>query len=69
MVNNNVVQCDSKIVLVDAFELNDISVRVFLQDNKKSVKRYCKETDLEYSIGIGTWYKNRMRIVGVEPTP
>lgn len=57
MVKNQKVQCDYKQVLIDNFEVNGIGIKVYLKALKKSVKQYCKDTGLEYKIGMKQFYK------------
>jgi hypothetical protein len=55
MVSNQKVQCDSKqnLFLADEIELDDGTiVRVYLLINKKSVKQYCKDTELPFADGL-----------------
>ena len=44
----NQVQCDSKLVMVDMFEMDNISVQVFVKNERKSVKQYCYDTELPF---------------------
>ena len=51
------VQCDSKRFLVDAFEMDNISVKVYIFKNKRSAKLYCKQTGLEFKEALRELYR------------
>ena len=44
--------CGEKLILIDAFESNDFSVKVYITNDKRSVKKYCKETGLLFKEGF-----------------
>ena len=44
MSNDIKAQCGSKQFLIDQFKVNDSTVRVYLTDNKHSIKQYCRDT-------------------------
>jgi hypothetical protein len=57
MVYNHKAQCGSKqLVLVDSFESDDIAVSVYVFNSKWSVKRYCRDTGLEFREGMRNAY-------------
>ena len=49
------VQCDSKL-LIDSFEVNHVSVQVYVLNTKKAVKQYCKDTGMNYKEGLYLFY-------------
>ena len=55
MNKNSKVRCDYKI-MVDSFESDNIPVEVWLFADKKSVKRYCRDTGLDYKHGLDALY-------------
>jgi len=55
MVIPNKVQCDLK--RINVIELSGVTVEVWLR-SKKSVKQYCRDTELDFKEGLREWYKN-----------
>ena len=51
MVYNPRVQCDYKLK-IDLFEVNEVSVVVFITPTKQKVKQYCKDTKLPFKEGV-----------------
>ena len=51
---NSTVQCDVKQeqILIDSFESNGVWVKVYVFANKRSVKQYCKDTELPFREGL-----------------
>jgi hypothetical protein len=62
MTEVNKVQCDSKQVLIDSFEFNNAVVQVYLLNNKRSVKQYCRDTRLPFREGLRRFYEGGLRI-------
>ena len=71
MVINHEVQCDSKQILIDSFQILEDdknpmteigSVKVYLLPDKKSVKRYCKDTGLEFREGLRRYFTGGLRL-------
>lgn len=56
MRQNYEVQCDSKHLLIDSFEVNQVSVQIYVLNTKKAVKQYCKDTGMDYSYGLYLFY-------------
>jgi len=56
MEQTHKVQCDSKLLMVDNFEVNQVSVQVFVLNTKKDVKQYCKDTELDFRKGLYHYY-------------
>jgi len=55
MESSNKVQCDLK--RIDVIEMDcGATVEVWLL-SKKSVKRYCRDMELEFKEGLKEWYK------------
>ena len=54
---NSKLQCEYKQLLIDSFEINGISVKVYIADNKKSVKQYCKDTGMNFKEGFKIFYE------------
>ncbi len=48
MEKSHKVLCDYKQFLIDSFESNGISVKVFVFDKPKNIKRYCRETGVKF---------------------
>lgn len=63
MQKNAKVQCDSKQVLIDSFEVDETtSVQVYLLNNKRSVKQYCDETGLDFKEGLTRLYQGGLKL-------
>ena len=56
MLKKHKAQCGSKLFMIDSFESNGVSVQVYIFENKQSVKRYCRDSGLEFKEGIDRLY-------------
>ena len=61
MTKKSEVQCDYKRFLIDSFESNGVAVKVFVFANKKHVKIYCKQTEMEFADGLRKLYIHNHR--------
>ena len=55
MSKDQKVLCDSKQYLIESIEMDNISMQVYVLNNKKSIKSYCKDRELPYKVGFKNW--------------
>ena len=60
MQKKHELQCEykHKLFLIDSFEVDkSTTAKVYVLDNKRSVKRYCADTGLEFSEALKKFYE------------